>query len=490
MDFLILLMTPFDHLLFRRQVHFLFLSVIFCIATKVAGQSDEIELLHKYHLKNVQLGVAVMDLEKDELVYQYRSRQNLIPASLQKILTSIATLELLGEKRIFQTVLRFSSVHDQYVIDVLPSWDPSLCSPAMDGAHSLAGIASRLVKEIGPFCPENASVLLRVPELKYHDPYENPEWQWYDIGNYYAAGLYPINYRENAIDLYISAAMNADGFLTISHTMPDIDKKRNLHSFVTRDKSKRRVEPYVLNSSLQGEFFIYGNLKKIDRSYKIKAAMSNPPLLFAQGLKEHLAASGWRVNIEQTEIAHYDPNCQMEIRFASPSLSDLVRYALLKSNNLFCEAFVSALAEQLHFTGSWQKGLKTLQEFWSDRGILSGELKMTDGSGLSVKNFCTPYAVVKALHYAQQNSRIENFEDYLPDISKSWVSSYDLDPRIKNLNVKTGSMGGVRNIAGFYKNTTNQRTYAFCIMLNHFNGSSRPVKQFLAEYLNYISQKI
>ena len=59
--------------------------------------------VQKRHGKTLKLGLSVIDAESGQLVFEHQGGRPLIPASVMKIVTSVAALKLLGSDYKFPT---------------------------------------------------------------------------------------------------------------------------------------------------------------------------------------------------------------------------------------------------------------------------------------------------------------------------------------------------------------------------------------------------
>ena len=136
----------------------------------------------------------------------------------------------------------------------------------------------------------------------------------------------------------------------------------------------------------------------------------------------------------------------------SPVLDSIVYWFLKKSINLYGEALVRTIGLQKKGDGSTSKGLEWIDSFYTANGFDTKAMHMTDGSGLSPTNRITPFALAKALQFAQ---------------SKSWYSAfYDALPMYNGMKLKSGTIHRTKCFAGYHNG------YIITLMVNNYNGSS------------------
>jgi D-alanyl-D-alanine carboxypeptidase/D-alanyl-D-alanine-endopeptidase (penicillin-binding protein 4) len=145
------------------------------------------------------------------------------------------------------------------------------------------------------------------------------------------------------------------------------------------------------------------------------------------------------------------------MRHYSPTLDSMNYWFLKKSINLYGEALIKTIAYEKTGSGSTQKGVELVKQFWSRNGIEASALNIIDGSGLSPQNRVTADALVKALQFAA---------------SRPWFQSFYVAlPEINGMKMKSGYIGGVRSYAG-YQVARNGQAFIFAILVNNFDDSS------------------
>ena len=155
----------------------------------------------------------------------------------------------------------------------------------------------------------------------------------------------------------------------------------------------------------------------------------------------------------------------------SPSLDSLNFWFLKKSINLYGEALLKIMAWEQYGTGSTEKGVDVLKEFWKSHGIENAALNILDGSGLSPQNRVTAKSLVQALRYAR---------------SRHWFPSFYLSlPEINGMKMKSGSIGGARSFAGYQK-SKNGREYIFAIIVNNYDGSASDIVRKMYKVLDQL----
>jgi len=139
----------------RRSWFLLPLSVVL-LSVLVGGStapapslSDEIQrLLQRWQVDQAFWGIAVYDLDAEQMLYSRNASQSFLPASNQKILTSATALDVLGSTHRYETVLHYNGTTNgatmQGDLILEGSGDPTFGSTEVRGEDPLKVWAQKL----------------------------------------------------------------------------------------------------------------------------------------------------------------------------------------------------------------------------------------------------------------------------------------------------------------------------------------------------------
>ena len=119
--------------------------------------------------------------------------------------------------------------------------------------------------------------------------------------------------------------------------------------------------------------------------------------------------------------------------------------------------------------------LAIAQRFWKNEvGDLKG-LRMTDGSGLSRSNLCSPALMTKMLSSYTNRPNFGSFYSTLAVAGKTGtVANFCKGTAADgNARIKSGSMSRVKCYAG-YVTGKDGKLYAFTLMFNNFESTAAP----------------
>jgi serine-type D-Ala-D-Ala carboxypeptidase/endopeptidase (penicillin-binding protein 4) len=174
------------------------------------------------------------------------------------------------------------------------------------------------------------------------------------------------------------------------------------------------------------------------------------------------------------------PGLKPAFEFASPSLAEVIRDVNKFSNNVMAQQVFLTLSLQQRGTGSLEGSREVLRTWWRER--LGGEPPVTDnGSGLSRNESFTARQLGQLLQAAWASP-------LMPDLAAS-LPLLGLDGTLRRqrqnvglAHLKTGSLNEVSGVAGYVHGPQGRR-YVLVAIANHRKASSiRPAVQALVEW--------
>lgn len=169
-----------------------------------------------------------------------------------------------------------------------------------------------------------------------------------------------------------------------------------------------------------------------------------------------------------------------EICTRTHSISQILGRMLKESDNLFAESMFYQIAHHSGQQWASAKQARTIiKRIIAKTGLNPADYDVADGSGLSLYNYVTPQLEVMMLRYAWQNSGI--YEHLYPALPIAGVDG-TLRSRMKgsfaegNVHAKTGTVTGIRSLAGYAK-AANGHMLAFSI-INQGVRLSAPARRF------------
>ena len=402
---------------------------------------------------HAQWAVQVHSLQHGEILYSIDAFELMLPASTEKLFTVAAAAATLGWDYRFTTRLLATGPIDpdgtlRGDLVVVGNGDPTI-NPRHptrwrafdDWAEELA---RRGVRVIGGH--------LIGDDRAFAPPGFGAGWAWDDLQYGFAAPVGALQYNENQVEVTVGPAM-APGGRAIITTAP-------LGSGLIVDRAVSTaapgVEAPVTLSRLPGTMFleVHGGIAAGAQPVTLMAAVDNPTRLYVNALREALArhdifVSGSAMDIDELRAPPDLASATELIVDRSLPLSDIAEVTLKWSRNLYAETLLYAMAPP---------------------GVPADFFVPRDGSGLSRYSYVTADSLSWLLTYLWSDPAFdEQFRFALPVASESGTLAERFVGTVAagRVRAKTGSMSGVRTLAG-YLTTLEGEAVTFAIMANNF----------------------
>jgi len=431
-------------------------------------------------MKHASVSIYIADSETGEAILEHNAGKSLTPASIMKLITSAAAIELLGPEYTFKTVVGYTGTLNKKTgtvdgdIVIKGGGDPSLGSDYFADHYKdfMDGWVSA-VRKTG-IIKVNGRV---ITDDSYYDFQPVPaKWLWEDAGNYYGAGVYGLSVFDNVFEIQFKEGK--DSFPVIKSINPsqyEFSLENRLIAFGTTDRG------YVFSAPYSNGGWLEGSIPKDLENFVLKASIADPPLLIARMFDEKLRGAGITLSGEPattrlTQLTAVKEFTQIT-EIVSPSLSEIIEVLNHESVNLYAEHLIKELGKKFLNSGSIDAGIRVVEGFLNNTGINSDGMFIVDGSGLSPANSINAFGLAGILLNMKQNGKyFSEFYNSLPEVGKEGtLVNYFTDPLFdKRLRAKSGSMTRVRSFAGYFSTRSN-RDMVFAIIVNNYTGSSRHI---------------
>jgi D-alanyl-D-alanine carboxypeptidase/D-alanyl-D-alanine-endopeptidase (penicillin-binding protein 4) len=409
-------------------------------------------------------GVMAWSVDKGDPLFAINANDVFIPASNNKVFSSVWALAVLGPDYRFPTDLLLTGpvqngvLHGSVVIR--GSGDPGFGYPDFekDPMAPLRVMAQRL-KERGVQSVDGSVI---------GDPFVfdtllvGPRWP-NDTGGgsaWYAPGVSGLPYHRNAIG--IQAKPNPKGGPALIELIPAVD--------VIPVVSQARTgggRAWAARAAGHDTIVVKGGVSGRG-SFVYQVGVSQPALLTAGALREALTEAGIQVR-GGVQIGHTPAGARLIHRHLSVPLSFMVSKLNHESDNFFAEHVWKAAAAKVLGQGSYARGgSASALHFMRNAGVPPGQLYQFDGSGLSAFNRTSPNAMVRVLMYANKSSFSRAFHSSLAVAGDKHGTLRNLfrgTPAEGNLHAKTGYIRDVRTLSGYVR-ARNGELIAFSLLYN------------------------
>lgn len=438
--------------------------------------------------EQANMSVLVQNLNTGEVIDSQRENHVVPPASVMKLLTTGAALEMYGADYQFSTTIEYNGVirHDTLFgnLYVRGGCDPSL------GNKGQTGFLYRWAKEV-----KNAGIKVIegsvVADMTMLDAEaQNPAWLCEDAGNYYAPGIFALNYYGNTMNIVLKSG-EPGTVATIMKTEPNVEDL----VFINRIRCDRIQYDgaFVSGIPYSRERYLNGAVPSNLGTFGVKGDLPNPGLLLVRHFTKVLNESGISVKREPTYIADYNPMTPPRIAIYthySPKLSELITEANVNSNNLYAESIFRFLGTRYMLPGTIHNSQEVVKEFWKNKKVSVPNAIIKDGCGLAPQDAISAKALVELLTYMAHSKNAEVWKASLPVSGKTGTlkglcAGTALEGKI---HAKSGTIAGTKNFAG-YIDMPNGDTWVFAILINSAPGKAKNIQTVIQEYLLDVYKK-
>ncbi len=436
-------------------------------------------------LRSASWSVYAKYLNSGKEIINYNPDLSLAPASNLKLFTTAAALDYLGEDFTFETKIYYDGKIDEHGtlngnIYFTGGGDPTLGSDLVSNSLPFDSLMKTIIAKIKSLGIKRINGNIYADDLLYDDQLIPDEWNWIDIGNYYAAPLSALTINDNLYYLYFKPGGNAGDKATVIRTEPFVEGLKFINHMKTGPEGSGD-NGYIYNSPWRFTAVLRGTIPKGKNEFSIKGSLPDPPLFTVQYLKSKLSENGIPVTGEPLKLKnHINYNDEKLItKITSPPLKDIVFIINKKSNNLYTELLLKMISYKINKTGSTKDGTRLVKLFLQKNGIDTTGILLYDGSGLSRENAITTEAMVKLLTVLTGKKYFDSFHKSLavmgkPDDIGFFKNTGRGTLLENNVRIKSGVIEGVRAYSGYLKDKRGN-VIVFSMIANNFNGEGSEV---------------
>lgn len=443
------------------------------------------QLVNDPSLKHASVSFLVKDIDKDTIIASHHPSNSLIPASTMKVITTATALQLLGSYTKFKTYLQYDGFIDSNCtlhgnIYIKGGGDPTLGSrffksPYLieEWSHKIANLGINKIE---------GKIIGDASHFSYE--YVPSTWTWGDMGNYYGTGISGLSIFDNTTHLYFNSGTTKGDPTEVDcyePYTPDTEIRNSVRSWTTK-----KDEAYIYGAPYDGIRTVKGNIPLDKENFDVKGSMHEPAYTAAFELEASLWRNGISVSKPSTTTRRME-NESITINkertnfdtITSPSVSKIVYWTNLISNNLFAEHLLRHIGVKKYKNGGVFSSTLAVAKYWRSKGLLSTGFYMNDGSGLSRSNAVSAEHLVEVLTYMKKKSKYsKTFYSSLPTAGKTGtLKSIGRKTKIQgNLRAKSGTMTRIKSYAGYVKSASG-KNLCFAIIVNNHTCSGFQIKK-------------
>lgn len=439
-----------------------------------AGNDGVTNFVSSPQFKHASISLYIKDLTNNKVIASYNPQQSLTPASILKVMTTASAIELLGDNFRFETTLA-TDKNDAHKLIIHGHGDPTLGSEYIGQEQNqfLNTWINHIKKNVNS---DSLNILVVDDYFGYLG--QSRKWIKEDMGNYYAAGSYGISVFDNAYKLYFDTTEDKAKIVKTDPQMSGL-----LFSNYLNLNNSNQDNGYILGEPFSKNRQLIGDIPRGKTSFSIKGDIPDPGIFLAETLATSLRDNG--INISSYNTIRVEPQQYAEKVFythQSPPLKDIIRVVNVRSNNHYAEHIIRAIGRSngTKPDEALTSGIKSVKDLWEKKGFDVDGLSMFDGCGLAPSNAVNSSFMCDILTAMKDN---DAFITSLPKAGKEGtVRNFLKGSRLEGkVIVKSGSIGNVQCFAGYYLSENKQ--YAFTVMVNNFNGSHRETVKAIEKLL-------
>ncbi|MBA4313362.1 MAG: D-alanyl-D-alanine carboxypeptidase/D-alanyl-D-alanine-endopeptidase [Chlorobiaceae bacterium] len=435
--------------------------------TQTSLQNKIDNIINDKSLNVCSIGIEIVDVESDKVLYSLNGEKLFHPASNLKLLTTAAAIHLLPSKFQFKTIISINgtlnsgSVQGDLIISGFG--DPLFSNTDLDSIVFKIKIIG--IHQI------NGNIIL---DGSYFDSLKwGRGWMWDDEPDPTAPIISPICIDQNTVKIKVSPNKILSNAPLIEFSPPS-DYFRTMNGAYTSNDTSL---PKITLTRIRGTdtILLNGRIASNDSSQEFHISLREPQNYFLHLLTDKLKSAKIEV---LGKITHSQNNKTRQIFSLSRSIDSVLHQANKMSDNLCAENLLKTIsAEVLHKPGSTSDGINLLKDFLYKSQIDTSLMFLADGSGASWYNALSPKSIVTLLCSEYKKT---SFKRYFETLSIAGVDG-TLKNRLKgtsaenNVHAKTGTLTGNNCVSGYVR-TADNKMVAFSILINHCPASQRVMR--------------
>ncbi len=440
-----------------------------CFFSGVGQQNVVLEqFLRTEGLENAAIGISVCRVSDGKTVVEWQPDMALTPASVAKLFPTWFALQQKGKDYRYKTPVYYSGEIEEGILSgdliVKASGDPTLDSryfPSRPGLNFMVKtIQQKGIKTIrGKIRVEGAKVGTAIPG----------SWLWEDVSNYYAAQYLPFNYRDNSFILqFQSGAPDTPAKLSgVVPELPGIEIRNEVKAAAIRTD-----EAWIYGGPYSRVLCVKGNIPSHRAAFQVKGALHDPEGAFVHELTKVLAEKGIPVVGKEVRETAENELCVL----VSPRLEEIVFHTNKASVNLFAEA--------LGYLSAGEHWPQKVPDLLAGAGISAKGMIVKDACGLSPMNAIPARIITELLSVIAREEKGAFLASFpVAGIDGGLAGYCHASPLLKrNMVAKTGSMSGVRCLAGYLTDRAGEK-WAFTVLVNHYTCTSPQLQRAVGRFL-------
>ena len=448
------------------------ITALLCQPLTAFANVDMNELVEQNLPTHTSVSLIIQEIGSKQPLVSHNPDLRMLPASVQKLLTATASVKVLGADYRFSTRLLIdnpstdSKVEDGVLkgnLYLAFSGDPALTSSQL--SNLLSSIKASGISRV-------QGDLVLVGDLTRQT--KAPGWVWDDLGICYAAPVSSFILDKNCVKGTMQPQTGSNkARVRLTTDAPFILDDDAYYADDADEGAFCQLSLATVGTNHVALNGCFAKRKAIDLAF----AVPHPDKFAAEMTRRLLAANKVQFNGNVTFTDTLPSNVTELAAVQSPTVMELAGELLLESDNLITDSLLLAMSRtndnsvqgDTSSTGAqFTKGVTIMKQTLAELGVSFESSRLVDGSGLSRYNLISASQLIVLLDVIARDPQLAPLLTTLPLAGETGTLAYKFPynraPLKSLVQAKTGSMGGVDNLAGIVH--IDDRAYLFVAMEN------------------------
>jgi serine-type D-Ala-D-Ala carboxypeptidase/endopeptidase (penicillin-binding protein 4) len=435
-------------------------------------------LLADTAMDHAHWGLLVRSLGTGETLFSHNADRLFVPASNMKLITGATVLQTLGPDYRYRTTISAAGPVQGGVLRgplVVRGYGDPTVSDRFDTdprqrfrlfadslrAHGITRVAGGIIGVDSAFT----------------DGPLGSGWAWDDVLSYYAAEFGALQFNEGAISLTVAPASRVgDPAVVIIEPASQYVSVSN-RTVTTAPGGATRIA--VARDATGPGLVITGEIGAGSDFFRRAVAIPNPTLFYLSAMRETLREAGIAVEgpaMDADDLDSDDRSVRQAVplfTYHSPPLREILPAMMKPSQNWIAETLLRTAGLEQSGVGNARTGAAVADSLFATWNLPANR-RIADGSGMSRYNLVSPELLAGILTEMATVPEHELWMASLPvagvdgTLARRMVGT----PLEGNVHAKTGTLSGVRALAGYLTTRSGERVVFAALVNNHVRSAA------------------
>jgi len=422
---------------------------------------------------NAKIGIFIKSLFEDDFTYMYNYRDSFIPASNQKLITTVSAIVNLSPDFKYRTILATDGNVENGTLYgnlyLIGGGDPSLTVQDLED----------MVKKLKEYGINRVEGNLIGDNSYFSEEGIGQGWPKGDLNYCFTARFSGLSVNENCLKVTVN--------IKNGEVYASMNPLNNYYQIVNNIEFSKKSGNVILR--VEGNRIILEGKVSSKRSINLEfpIPVNHPSMFTLSVLSKILDENG--IEVSGKMYLEKATSYKDLVIHQSKPLRELIKKANKNSNNFYAEQIFRTIGKEVYGEGSTYASVRAIIDTLRKMDIATENIRIYDGSGLSRYNTTTPETLVKVLEYIYKTPY---FYDFFESLAISGVDG-TLKRRLNDqflkgrIIAKTGYIKKVKNLSGYVK-ASNDEVFVFSILVNDLktteiaNKLQKKICSILAQY--------